>query len=310
MAAQSRRAFPLVSRRRTTGVAYGTHRSRRRGQGAEIAGTRPYIPGDRLAWIDWYASARASLARDDDVFVVRQYFTEIAPRVVLLVDKRPSMGLYPDDLPWLSKPVVVEEATTAIVAAVRAARAYMGYLDFGRGPAGEPAPNWIAPHRQNARRIMSRVTAAFTAPPESFELALDYLLGLPSDVPASSFVFVVSDFLSPLPDELWSRAYTRGWDVVPVVVQDPIWEQTFPALGRVLLPVVDAATGRRGAIRLSAAEARARRDANEARLSDTLGRFRRLGFDPVLLDSAEPRRVDEAFFAWASRRRAVRSRAA
>jgi uncharacterized protein (DUF58 family) len=310
MAAPRRRAFPLISRRRTTGIAYGTHRSRRRGQGAEIAGTRPYVPGDRLAWIDWYASARASLARNDDVFVVRQYFTEIAPRVVLLVDKRPSMGLYPDDLPWLSKPAVVEEATTAIVAAVRAARAYMGYLDFGHGPDGGPAPNWIPPHRQNARRIMTRVTAEYTAPPDSLELAMDYLLGLRSDVPASSFVFIVSDFLRPLPDELWSRAYARGWDVVPVVVQDPVWEQSFPGLGRVLLPVVDATTGRRGAIRLSAGEAGARREANETRLRDTLDRFRRLGFDPVLLDAPDPQRVDAAFFAWASRRRVVRSRAA
>ena len=33
------------------------------GQGDEVAGTRPYRPGDRRTWIDWAASARLSAAR-------------------------------------------------------------------------------------------------------------------------------------------------------------------------------------------------------------------------------------------------------
>src|SRR5579862_4839152 len=283
MASAGRRAFPLIPHRRTTGVAYGSQRSRRRGQGAEIAGTRPYVPGDRLASVDWYASARASLARDDDIFIVRQYFTEVAPRVILVLDKRPSMALYPDDLPWLSKPAVAREATTAIVAAVRAARAYMGYLDFARGPDGGSAPHWIAPHRQNARQIVTRVTADFTAPAESLTLAIEYLLGLSSDVPASTFVFVVSDFVEPQADELWSRVYRRGWDLVPVIVQDPVWEQSFPVVPHILLPVIDVETGKRGAVRLTAKEAQVRRDANAERLEHTVAQFRRLQFDPVLL---------------------------
>jgi uncharacterized protein (DUF58 family) len=296
---KGRRVFPLVPRRRMMGVAYGSQASRRRGQGAEVAGTRPYVPGDRLAWIDWYASARASLARDDDVFVVRQHFAEIAPRVVLVVDKRPSMGLYPDDLPWLSKPRVVRETAVAVVGAVRGARAYLGYLDFD----GDGAAHWIAPHRENARRIVGRATTDFTAPPQSVSLAIEYLLGLPSDAPSGTFVFIVSDFLEPVADALWSRVHARGWDVVPVVVQDPVWEQSFPAVGRVLLPVVDPATGRRGALRLTAREASARREANEQRLAATLTRFRHLGFDPVLLDTDDPVKIDSAFVRWAGRRR-------
>src|SRR4051812_10510994 len=152
MAGSRRRAFPLVPRHRMTGMAYGTQRSLRRGQGAEIAGSRPYRPGDRLASIDWSASARLSLAKDDDLFVVRQYYAEVAPRVILVVDRRPSMRLCPPDLPWLRKPDVVREAATAVAAAAHAARATLGYLDFGGG-----APHWIAPHRQSARRVFDRV---------------------------------------------------------------------------------------------------------------------------------------------------------
>jgi uncharacterized protein (DUF58 family) len=310
LATRARRAFPLVPRQRNTGIAYGTQRSRRRGQGAEVAGSRRYVPGDRLAWIDWYASARESAVRDDDVFIVRQYFTETAPRVVLLVDRRPSMTLYPADLPWLSKPAVVREATTAIVAASHAARAYMGYLDFTRPRVdGEPVPFWIPPQREGSRRALRRIAEEQTAPEDSFELALDYLLGLPSDVPTGTFVFAVSDFLRPLPDHLWSRAQTRGWDLVPVIVQDRVWEQSFPPVQGLLLPVVDPATGKRGALKLTAREVEQRRQANEERLDRLQVMFRRLQFDPVLLDTADPGAIDRAFAAWASRRRMTRRRA-
>ena len=143
--------------------------------------------------------------------MVRQYYAEIAPRVIVVVDRRPSMSLYPADLPWLKKPDVVREAITAIVAAAHAARAYVGYLDFagtGVGDGGSD-PFWVAPHRQSVRRIMHRLDDAYGAQPDSLELALEYLLGLRRDVPAGSFVFVVSDFLRTPPDHVWSRVRTR-----------------------------------------------------------------------------------------------------
>ena len=179
----ARRGGPAASRvsarlrHRMTGVTYGSQRSLRRGQGAEIAGSRRYVPGDRLAWIDWHASARESLARDEDVFIVRQYFEEVAPRVIVVVDRRPSMALYSGEFPWLSKPLVLREASTAIVAAAHAARAYVGYLDFTAAPGGDgAAPHWISPHRQSAQRIVDRLGREFDAPRNSLELAIDYLL--------------------------------------------------------------------------------------------------------------------------------------
>lgn len=291
-----------------TGVLYGTQRSARRGTGAEIAGSRPYVPGDRLAWVDWYASARLSLTRDEDAFVVRQYYEEVAPRVVVVVDRRPSMGLYPPDLPWLRKPSVAREAATAIVAAAHAARAYVGYLEFVAAPGGEAASaHWIAPHRQSARRIVDRLETDFDAPEESFELALDYLLTLRRDVPAGSFVFILSDFLVPLPDRVWSRARALRWDIVPVIVQDRVWEQSFPPIDGLLLPVADPRTGKARATRLTLAEAKERQASNEARLRDLLHEFRQLEFDPVLLDTAAPEEVDLAFIRWATRRRVARA---
>jgi uncharacterized protein (DUF58 family) len=310
MQTRSRRTFPLVPRQRTTGLAYGTQRSLRRGQGAEVAATRPYVPGDRLSWIDWYASARESVAKNADIFVVRQFYAETAPRVIIVIDRRASMGLYPDGLPWLSKPAVIRDATTAILAAAHAARAYVGYLDFSADPkeAGG-APHWISPHRQSAGQIVRRFEHGFDAPRESLELAIDYLLGLRSDVPSGTFVFVLSDFLSPGSDQVWSRVRAHGWDLVPVIIQDPVWEQSFPLIQGFLVPFVDPDSGQVGSVRLTSREARARRNANAERLQGLVDRFRKLQFDSVLLDKADPAAIDTAFINWAARRRLMRRRA-
>ena len=78
--------------------------------GSDVASSRPYQPGDDVDTIDWNASARLSSARGTDEFIVRERFAEEAPCVVILCDRRPEMALYPQGLPWLSKPTVMLEA--------------------------------------------------------------------------------------------------------------------------------------------------------------------------------------------------------
>ncbi len=122
-------------------------------------------------------------------------------------------------------------------------------------------------------------------------------------MPAGSFVFVVSDFLGTLGPT--SRARLRGLvsDVVPVIVQDPTWERSFPDVAGVLLPVSDPATGVVRALRLSRRETRARKDDHERRYAELVARFRRAGMDPVVLDDADPESIHRAFLGWAERRR-------
>src|SRR5256885_402047 len=62
--------------------------------------------------------------------------------------------------------------------------------------------------------------------------------------PAGSFVFVFSDFLVSPHDHVWIDALEHRWDVVPVVIQDPVWEQSFPDVSGVVVPLADPATGR------------------------------------------------------------------
>src|SRR4051794_40488349 len=119
----------------------------RRGTGSDVAGSRPYRPGDDAHAIDWAASARLSSAHGADEFIVREYLAEEAPRVVVLSDRRPAMSLFPKPLPWLDKPEAMRVAAQLIADATIAARGFFGYLDLGGGgEAGvSPRPHHTPP---------------------------------------------------------------------------------------------------------------------------------------------------------------------
>jgi uncharacterized protein (DUF58 family) len=293
--------FPLISRTRGIGIAGGTRTSSHRGNGYEIASSRLYQRGDSIRSIDWSASARLSSARQQDEFVVRETFAEESPRVVVLVDRRPGMALYPAELPWLHKPVALAVAGRMIVASALAARGLAGYLDLADG-----VPHWIPPRsRQDAERIRERELPGrcFEAPADSVLQGLRHLERVRHDLPSGSFVFVLSDFLSVPPESAWRGARAQGWDVVPVILQDPRWEQSFPQAAGMALPLRDAETGATLLVRLKRGEALARRAANEGRLEELRAFFAGLDLDPVLLSSEQPPAILAAFLHWAERRR-------
>ena len=124
------------------------------------------------------------------------------------------------------------------------------------------------------------------------------------EAPPGSFVFLLSDFLAP-PGCDW-RALALRYDVVPVVFQDPVWEQSFPDVAGATLPVAGPTGGRARSVRLTRAEVAARRLANEERLGDLLDRFAAAGLDHVLVSSDGPAGVLEAFSIWADGRSAPR----
>lgn len=305
-------AFPLIPRQRLLGLPFGPMHSARRGLGSDVAGSRPYRAGDDVDAIDWYASARLSAARDADEFVVRERFAEEAPRVVCVVDRRPSMALYPRGLPWLSKPEALEVVLAAIAASAFAARGFVGYLDIAETehPDAErrtPEPLWRAPQSQPAYRRLELellFDRPFHAADDTLDESFVFLRGTGASLPRGTFVFVVSDFLSPPSEEAWVDALERGWDPVPVVLQDRVWEQSFPDVGGVAVPVVDPRTGRREVLRLTAGEARRRRELNELRFARLLDVFAEVGVDPVLLGSSEPAEVLGSFLEWTAERSA------
>jgi uncharacterized protein (DUF58 family) len=299
-----RRAFPLVPRRRLSGTPFGERRSARRGRGSDVSGTRPYVPGDPVSTIDWFASARLSSARGSDEFVVREHYAEEAPRVVVVTDRRPSMALYAEGLPWLSKPAAVAAAAEAIVRSAAQARAELGHADAAGGRTRVLSPGAVAP-----RHVLDRVRRApYDAEPSSLSRTLAQLLNRRAELPQGTFVFILSDFLADVPPGTWSGLRSAHWDVVPVVVQDPIWEQSFPEIAGVLVPFTPAAAGEELLVRLTAGEVSLRRRENEIRLEKLLRRFRGAGFDPVVLGTSAPAAVDATFLRWAERRRLRRRR--
>lgn len=296
-----RRTFPLLPRRRVAATPFGTVRSARRGPGTDVAGSRPYVPGDRLAAIDWRASAKLSAATGRDEFLVRQTFAEDAPRVVVVCDRSPTLALYDDPYPFLSKRAAIAACVELIAASARAARADVGWCDIAAD--GE---FWVPPRPAfPADAVERRLRGDWNAPPGALSAALADVARRHTEVPPGTFLFVLSDFLVPGDAVAWRFAARRGLDLVPVVVQDPTWESSFPDVAGTVVPVADPGTGRVRGIRLSRAEARARRDANAARAERLRREFRRGLVDPVWIAASDEASVDAAFAGWAARRRAL-----
>lgn len=288
--------FPLVPKRRLVGLAFGGMRSVRRGSGSDVAGSRPYQPGDPVERIDWAASARLSLATGGDEFVVREHFAEEAPRVVVLCDRRPAMSVYPPEWPWLSKPAAMGACARVISASARIARGYVGVLDYGTGE------RFWQPARSERELRGRELERPFRAPENSLTRALAFLGEQRRDMTTGTFLFVVSDFVPPLPRETWLRALEHRWDIVPVVVQDPVWEQSFPDVSGIVVPFADPADGRLVPIALTEREAAERRERHEQRLEELLAGFRALDLEPVLVGSSDRREIAAAFLEWSERR--------
>jgi hypothetical protein len=146
----------------------------------------------------------------------------------------------------------------------------------------------------------------FDAPEDTIELALAFLGRRRTDLPGGSFVFVLSDLLAPVAPEAWLDAIGHGWDLVPVVIQDPVWERSFPAVGGVAVPIADPRTGAHSLVRLSRGEASRRRAEHEPRHARLLAELDSLGLRPVAIGTSDPFEIDRAFLEWAEERRRSR----
>jgi uncharacterized protein (DUF58 family) len=292
-------AFPLVPARRGMGLDVAGRPSRRRGPGTDVASTRPYRRGDAVKLVDWAASARLSSARGSDEFVVRDHFAEDAVRVVVVLDRSPSMGLCGDGLPWLRKHDALQAVTASIVASAVAEGALLGFAEVGADIHVEP------PRRDIGMRQALLHRAAVGEPDgavDSVDRALALLARNAGRVPAGTFVFVVSDFLPPPGPDPIRRALAAGWDLVPVVVQDPVWERSFPDVAGVGLQLADPVTGSVSLVRLSRRQVRERREENERRWTTLGASLDTLGLDAVSVTSVAPDAVLAAFMAWAEGR--------
>lgn len=288
--------FPLIPRRRVIGLAFGGVRSVRRGTGSDVASSREYRPGDDVAWMDWAASAKLSAARADDEFIVRERFADEAPRVVVLCDRRPSMSIRSSATRRLDKPQAILTALELIGASAHAARSLTGYVDWATGE-----PYWRPPRSERLAEP-GTFERPFHAPEDTVARGLAFLGEHRRDLPTQAFVFVLSDFIVPPDMSVWQRALEHMWELVPVIVQDPMWERTFPDIGGVTVNYAEPETGRVVPIHLTRREAARLRAEHEKRHDRLVRDFRSLGIEPVEAASHDYVELLNAFLRWADLR--------
>jgi len=288
--------FPLVPRRRVIGLAFGGVRSARRGIGSDVASTREYHPGDDVGWMDWAASARLSAARGSDEFIVRERFADEAPRVVVLADRRPSMSIPSSKLRRLDKPRALLTAVELIGQSAVAARSLTGYLDYAEGE-----PFWRPP-RSEHRAEPGTFERDYRAPVDTVSRGLEFLGEHRRDLPTQAFVFVLSDFVVPPDLAVWQRALENRWELVPVIIQDPIWERTFPDVSGISVPYAEPASGRVVPIHITRREAVALKVEHEERWQGLIDGFRSLGIEAVAVHSHDLGAMLDAFLRWADLR--------
>jgi hypothetical protein len=293
--------FPLIPRRRVIGLAFGGIRSVRRGSGSDVAGSRQYVPGDNLAWIDWAASARLSAVRDNDEFIVHEFFSDEAPHVVMVADRRTSMGIRPSPLRQLDKPEALLESLRLIRESARVTRSLTAYVDHADGET-----EWRPPRSERFAPQSTLEGRPFEAPVDTVSRALEHLRQHRRELPTQTFVFVLSDFLVPPDGHAWQRTLEQRWELVPVVIQDPVWESSFPDVGALTVPYADPDSGAVVPIYLTRAEAERLHDEHEERHEELLSFFRAFGTEPVLIGSHDPGEILGAFLRWADLRMMVR----
>jgi uncharacterized protein (DUF58 family) len=278
------------------GLAFGGVRSARRGIGSDVASTRQYRPGDDVGWMDWASSAKLSAARGEDEFIVRERFADEAPRVVVLCDRRSSMSIPSSPYRRLDKPRALLNVIDLISQSAVAARSLTGYLDYADGE-----PFWRPP-RSEHRAEPGLFERSFGAPDDTISRGLEFLGEHRRDLPTQAFVFMISDFFVPPDLRVWERALEHRWELVPVVIQDPVWERTFPDVGGITISYADPVTRHVVPVRLTLREAARRREHNEARWEKLVREFRSLGIEPVGVTSHDLAGILDSFLRWADLR--------
>ncbi len=85
-----REGFAAIDAVPRAAALVGAHRSRRPGEGSDLAGVRPYIPGDRMRRINWRVTGRTG-----EVHVTATY-SDRDTGVLLCLDSRHDIGRPPD----------------------------------------------------------------------------------------------------------------------------------------------------------------------------------------------------------------------
>jgi hypothetical protein len=211
------------------------------------------------------------------------------------------MGIRPSPLRRLDKPEALLESLRLIRESARVTRSLTAYLDHADGET-----TWRPPRSERFAPQGTLEGRPFEAPVDTVSRSLEHLRQHRRELPTQTFVFVLSDFLVPPDAHAWQRTLEQRWELVPVVIQDPVWERSFPDVGALTVPYADPDSGAVVPVYLTRAEAKRLHDEHEERQAELLSFFRAFGTEPVLIDSHDPGEILGAFLRWADLRMMVR----
>jgi hypothetical protein len=106
---------------------------------------------------------------------------------------------------------------------------------------------------------------------------------------------------------VWLAALEHRWDLVPIVIQDPVWEQSFPDVSGIVVPLREPGSRHRVPVRLRPKEVAERRVQNGERLQALMAGFEAIDIEPVLISTADRGGILAAFLDWAEARRVRRA---
>lgn len=220
------RRLHLRTRRIVQTALGGEYHSAFKGTGLTFEDVRAYQPGDDVRRIDWNVTARMNAP------FVKRYVEERELTVVLVVDASPSMRFGTGEQ---TKRAVVAEAAAVLAVCAAGNNDRVGFLAYT-----DRIERYVPPGK-GGRHILRLLRDILFFEPEGkttdFTVALDYLNRIHR---RRAIVFFLSDFLGPLPEDLFRRTACRH-DAIAIRVSDAR-EQSWPNAGLVRLQ--DAETGR------------------------------------------------------------------
>jgi uncharacterized protein (DUF58 family) len=223
------RALEIDVGRRLDGLLTGDYRSRRYGEGTELAQVRPYVPGDDVRLIEWNVTARTGEPH------VRVHLAERVLATWLVLDTSPSMRFGTAD-----------RRKTDVAAGVAIA---VGHLATRRGNRlgvttfGDREPVTLPP-TQGRHGLLGLLAALSRAPAEERVGATSLgsaLTRTGAIARQRGIVVVVSDFRGPFDWRKPMLELLGRHEVLAVEVRDPR-ELELPNVGELWL--VDPETGR------------------------------------------------------------------
>ena len=272
--ARKLRTLEIRTRRSVVDLLSGGYRSVFRGRGMELDQLREYVPGDDVRAIDWNVTARTGAPH------VKLCVEERQMTMVLAVDLSASGELA--TIAQSKREAAIEIAATLAFSALEAGDR-VGLLLFT-----DRVEHYVPPGRSR-NHILRLLRDLLSAEPEGRGTdVVEAARFMQRRIPGNTVIFLISDLLVPLDEELRETLATLGarHDVVALRVRDAR-EDELPDMGRVVFE--DAETGEMVELDTAKASVRDRFAALATERGERVHTLvRRAGVDPLDLRTDEP----------------------